>query len=97
MGITTKVAAAALLALFTAGNPVAASADDGLQRFEREVKPQFEFKKFTYGGASALGDKGFVLNDVVAVVPASEATQGKDSTVKIDKVTVEEIDFDRLR
>ena len=57
----------AALSLFAA--PLVAMAQDGLQRFERDVKPQLEFEKFTYGSASALGPNGFVLNDVVAVIP----------------------------
>jgi hypothetical protein len=73
-----------------------AQAQNGLQRFENEIKPQLEFKSLTYDKAAPLGDKGFTLSNVVAVVPAS-ATGGKDSTVKIEKVTVEEIDFDRMK
>jgi hypothetical protein len=34
---------------------------------------------------------------VVAVIPGNPATGDKDSTVKIDKVTVDELDFDRLK
>ena len=75
----------------------AASAQNGLQRFESELKPQFELKSFTYGSASALGSAGFVLNNVVAVVPANPASGDKETTVKIDKVTVDELDFDRLK
>jgi len=74
-----------------------ASAQNGLQRFESEIKPQIDFKTFTYGSASALGSAGFVLNNVVAAVPANPATGDKETTVKIDKVTVDEIDFDRLK
>jgi hypothetical protein len=72
-------------------------ADDGLQRFEKELKPQFELKSFTYKSASAKGDSGFVLNDVVAVIPANQATGDKETTVKIDRITVDELDFDRLK
>ena len=80
------------------GAPLVAMAEDsGLQRFERDVKPQLGFEKFTYGSSSALGTSGFVLNDVVAVVPASDQTGGKSSTVKIAKVTVDDIDFERLK
>jgi hypothetical protein len=75
---------------------VPAHAQNGLQRFEKEIKPQLEFKSLTYAKAAPLGDKGFTLSNVVAVVPAS-ATGGKDSTIKIDKVTVEEADFDRMK
>ena len=72
-------------------------AETGLQRFEREVKPQLELEKLSYSGAEALGDQGFVLKDVVAVVPATPQTDNKRSTIKIDKVTVESVDFERLK
>jgi hypothetical protein len=75
---------------------VPAQAQNGLQRFEKDIKPQLEFKSLTYDKAAPLGDKGFTLSNVVAVVPAS-ATGGKDSTIKIEKVTVEEADFDRMK
>src|SRR5688572_25454837 len=74
-----------------------AIAETGLQRFEREIKPQLELEKFTYGSAETLGDTGFVLNDVLAVMPASSTTGDKTSTLKIDKVTVEALDFDRMK
>ncbi len=85
------------LAFAVAGWATGASAQNGLQRFESELKPQLELKSFSYGSASALGSAGFALNDVVAVVPANPATGDKETTVKIDKVTVEELDFDRLK
>lgn len=72
-------------------------AQNGLQRFEAEIKPQIELKTFTYSSAAPLGAAGFVLNGVVAVIPGNPATGDKDSTVKIDKVTVDELDFDRLK
>src|SRR5262249_24942807 len=74
-----------------------ATAQDGLQRFEKEIKPQMELKSFTYGSASAIGSSGFVVNNGVAVMPGSGATAGKDTTVKIDKVTPDEVDFDRMK
>jgi hypothetical protein len=77
--------------------PIQAHADDGLQRFERDIKPLLAFKSFTYAKGAALGDKGFVLNDVVVVVPGSATTGGQDSTVKVEKVTVLEADFDRMK
>ena len=73
-----------------------AQAQNGLERFEKDIKPQLELKSLTYAKGAPLGDKGFVLNDVVAVVPGA-ATGGKDSTIKIEKVTVDQIDFDRLK
>lgn len=84
-------------ALLVIGLATAAWAQNGLERFEKEIKPQFELKKFTYSSAEPLGSAGFILNDVVAVVPANAATGDKESTVKIQKVTVEELDFDRLK
>src|SRR5438094_5828067 len=74
-----------------------ATAQDGLQHFEKDIKPQMELKSFTYGSASAIGSSGFVLNNVVAVLPGSGATGGKDTTIKIDKVTADELDFDRMK
>jgi hypothetical protein len=75
----------------------AAMAESGLERFEREIKPQIQLKTFTYKSAETLGDTGFVLHDVVAVMPANPATGDKESTLKIDKATVEALDFERLK
>src|SRR5476651_200353 len=72
-------------------------ADDGLQRFERELGPQLGLEKLSYGAAEALGDQGFVLKDVVAVLPPNPQTDNKRSTIKIDKVTVESADFERFK
>ncbi len=90
---------AALLAvgLAAGGFVEKAWAQDGLQRFEKELKPQFELKSFTYKTSAPLGSSGFALTDVVAVVPANAATGDKESTIRIDKVTVDELDFDRLK
>ena len=88
---------AALSALLVAGLATASWAQNGLERFEKEIKPQLELKKFTYANAEPRGDKGFVLNEVVAVIPANPATGDQESTVKIQKVTVDELDFDRLK
>jgi hypothetical protein len=75
----------------------AALAETGLDRFEREIKPQIDLKSFTYKGAETLGDTGFVLKEVVAVMPASPTTGDKESTLTIDKVTVEALDFERMK
>ncbi|WP_295138505.1 hypothetical protein [uncultured Reyranella sp.] len=89
--------AALLSALLLIGFATGTWAQNGLERFEKEIKPQFELKTLSYAGAEPLGASGFVLKDVVAVVPANAATGDKESTIKIDKVTVEDLDFDRLR
>ncbi|WP_428686107.1 hypothetical protein [Reyranella sp.] len=91
------VFAALVSALLLIGFATGSWAQNGLERFEKEIKPQFELKTLSYASAQPLGASGFVLNDVVAIVPANAATGDKESTIKIDKVTVEELDFDRLR
>ncbi len=91
------VFAALASALLLVGFAAASWAQNGLERFEKEIRPQFELKALNYAGAEPLGASGFVLKDVVAVVPANPATGDKESTIRIDKVTVDDLDFDRLR
>ena len=55
MGAGMRLVGAALLGLVVWGFAAGASAQNGLQRFESDIKPQLEVKKFTYGSASALG------------------------------------------
>lgn len=90
-----RFAATAVLALTVLTTGVLAQ--NGLERFEREIKPQIQLEKLAYGGSQPLGTAGFVLTDVVAVIPASPSTGDKASTIKIDKLTVEELDFDRMK
>jgi len=73
-----------------------ALAQTGLEIFEKDIKPQLQFKSFSYGKASAIGTKGFALENVTATIPA-EATGVQDTTIRIVKVTVDEADFERLR
>lgn len=95
--LTVQAALAALtFLLLSVALATAAAAQNGLERFETEIKPQLDLKKLTYANARPLGDSGFVLENVEAIVPASEATGDKESTIRIDKVTVEELDFERL-
>ena len=56
-----RLVVAALVGLVFWGFAAGASAQNGLQRFESDIKPQLEVKKFTYGSASALGSAGFLL------------------------------------
>ncbi|MDP1967185.1 MAG: hypothetical protein Q8K93_33855 [Reyranella sp.] len=84
-------------ALMVVGLAATAWAQDGLQRFEKELKPQLELKSFTYKTGTAVGTSGFVLTDVVAVVPADPATGDKESTVRIERIAVDALDFDRLK
>ncbi len=73
-----------------------ATAADGLERFQREIRPQLDVQKFTYRSGEALGNSGFILNDVVIVTPPAAPTANRAGTFRIDKVTVEALDFDRL-
>ena len=56
------------------------SAQNGLERFEREIKPHIQLEKFTYGSSQPLGSSGFVLTEVVAILPANPSTGDKAST-----------------
>ncbi|MDP1837554.1 MAG: hypothetical protein Q8L19_03550 [Reyranella sp.] len=96
-GIFAGLGTALLVVGLAIGSSAAAWAQDGLQRFEKELKPQLELKSFTYKTGTAVGTSGFVLTDVVAVVPADAATGDKERTVKIEKIAVDELDFDRLK
>jgi hypothetical protein len=91
------VSALTMVGLAAGGFVETAWAQDGLQRFEKDVKPQLELKSFTYKTGTAVGTSGFVLTDVVAVVPADAASGDKERTVKIEKIAVDELDFDRLK
>lgn len=97
MGAVRTALWGALLAIGLAALPLGgASAQNGLERFEKELKSQLELDRLTYRSGRPLGSSGFELEGVEAVVPANTATGDKASTVRIDKVTVQELDFDRL-
>ena len=53
-----RIMVVALWALLTLALIQGASAQNGLQRFESEVKPQLEFKSFTYGSSAGTGPLG---------------------------------------
>jgi hypothetical protein len=95
--VTIRYIRTVLLVLLLSVPGLAARAEDGLQRFEKEIKPQLQFKSFSYAKSAALGDKGFVLENLTVVAPGAGATGGNDVTITVEKVTVEEIDFDHLK
>ena len=64
-------------ALLFVGLATTSWAQNGLERFDKEIKPQIELKKFSYASGAPLGNSGFVLNDVVAVIPASARSAGQ--------------------
>jgi hypothetical protein len=68
------------------------AAADGLSRFEQAMKDA-PAGVLSYKSAKAVGDKGFVLEDVV-VTPPPDATGGaKAEPVPIKRVAVDEFDF----
>src|SRR5260370_32954233 len=87
MGARMRVVGAALFGVSFWGFAAGASAQNGLQRFESDIKPQLEVKKFTYGSASALGSAGFVLNSVVAALLKKKTDGEKARTATIHKGT----------
>ncbi len=68
---------------------------DGLDRFKKVIEPQIPAGAFTYKGAKALSDDGFVLEDAVFTPPPTEADKDKKpEPINIKTVTVEHFDFD---
>jgi hypothetical protein len=82
-----RVAGVAMLLLWVA-QPAAA---DGLAQFEKAIK-EAPPGALTYKSAKALGDNGFVLEEVVVKSP-EPATGAKTKPIAIKRVTVEDFDF----
>src|SRR5215469_14232148 len=80
-----RLAAAAVILLTTA----LPGAADGVSKFEQKIRPQLPPNSFAYANAKALGDNGFVLEDV-GITPPADA---KAAPVAIKRVTVEDFDF----
>src|SRR5271154_2033850 len=76
---------------------VPASAD-GLSQFKKSIEPQIPAGTFSYKSAKALGDDGFVLQDVVITPPpaADAAKDAKPQPILVKTVTVETLDFDSI-
>ena len=66
-----RLAAAAVILLAMA----LPGAADGVSQFEQKIRPQLPPNSFTYANAKALGDNGFVLENVVVTLP-NDATGG---------------------
>ena len=69
---------------------------DGLQRFQQEVLPKFPKDGLAYESAQPVGASGFLLTKVVVWDLQQGRPRAKADTLSIDKLVVEEIDFDRL-
>jgi hypothetical protein len=84
-----RLAAAAVILLATA----LPGAADGVSQFDQKIRPQLPPNSFTYANAKALGDNGFVLENVVVTLPADATGGAKAEPVAIKRVTVEDFDF----
>lgn len=82
---------AATIILFLAAT---ASANDGITRFQQDLLPRLPPGMLTYESAAPRGALGFVLEKVVAKVPAQSGMPA--STIQARRVVVEELDFDGL-
>jgi hypothetical protein len=86
-------AAAVCFAVLTVG-PASA---DGLARFEKSIKPQIPAGGLTYKSSKALGDNGFVLEDVVVTPPPTDKdSKDPPQPINIKTITVEDLDFDAI-
>lgn len=73
---------------------VTASANDGLTRFQQDLLPRLPPGTLAYESAAPRGALGFVLEKVVARIPAQSGMPA--STIQARRVVVEELDFDSL-
>ncbi|MSP48944.1 MAG: hypothetical protein EXQ95_06415 [Alphaproteobacteria bacterium] len=94
LDVTIRVRAAVLLVGFLSISGSALA--DGLQRFEREVLPKLPPGSIIYDSAASLGVSGFVLNKAVVTDMAQGNRASSPSSIHVDRLTVEQIDFDGL-
>lgn len=92
-----------LFGLLAFVGPAALAAADGLERFEKDLKPRLtaDGTGLSYRDAKALGPSGFVLGGVVLTQPPGQPGSGQQgsggpSRLTIDRLTVEDVDFDRI-
>jgi len=88
---------AAILSVLLFLGAVAPAAADGLSRFEQDLKPAMvKETDLVYGSAAALGQSGFVLNDVRMTIK-DDSPGSTPTPVQIRRVTVEDMDFDNAK
>lgn len=92
---STFFAATVTAAAFFAFAP-AAVAQDGLARFESQIRPKMPPGALSYGASSALGPSGFILRDAVIQAPADKPGEKPPAPVRIKTITVEDVDLDKL-
>ena len=88
-------AAIVMIAACFAAAPTAI-AQDGLTRFESQVKPKMPPGALSYRSGSALGPSGFILRDAVIQAPADKPGEKPPAPVRIKTITVEDVDLDKL-
>jgi hypothetical protein len=71
------------------------AAADGLERFEKQLKPELGKLQLSYGGATAMGPSGFALSDVKGVLK-DDAPDAKPEPFAVKRVVVEDFDFDHM-
>lgn len=86
------LAAGAFILLFAAG----AAHADGLSKFNELIKAKMPPGSLTYKNATAIGDNGFELDDVVVTPPPDKTGGTKAQPIKIHKITVDDLDFDAV-
>jgi hypothetical protein len=72
---------------------VGPAAADGLQRFEKSIKPQIPPDTLTYKSAKGLGDNGFALEDVKLQTPPDPGKDKGGDPVLIKRIQVDDLDF----
>ena len=76
----------------------AAWAQNGLERFEKELKPQFELKTFTYANAAPARKRGLRAQRRRRRHPRqSPRPATRKARSRSQKVTVDALDFDRMK
>src|SRR5207253_2963807 len=81
----------AAVTLLLCGLALPATAD-GLSRFQEAMK-QAPAGSLTYKNAKALGENGFVLDDVVLTPPPDKTQGAKAEPIAIKRVSIEDFDF----
>jgi hypothetical protein len=69
---------------------------DGLERFERELRPLLAPLELSYGKATALGPSGFSLSDVSGVLKDTDKPDEKPVPFTAKRVVVDDLDFDHV-
>src|SRR2546423_1793993 len=72
--------------------PALPAAADGLSRFQEAMK-QAPAGSLTYKNAKALGENGFVIEDVVLTPPPDKTQGAKAEPIAIKRVSVDDFDF----